>query len=60
MRIVVKCLNRLRNKYRALNNNDSAGKKMLGWLDFEGTCKEWVNTIFKIVFESMFVEVAQA
>ena len=33
---------------------------MLSSLDFEKTCIKWVNAGFKIKFESIFVEVAEA
>ena len=47
-----------KNEIPSVNNNGSAGKKMLG--DSTWTCTKWVNTVFKIMFKSMIAEVIQA
>ena len=33
---------------------------MLSLLDFDRSCTRWLTTIFKIMFESMFIKVAEA
>ena len=35
-------------------------KKMLRWLDFERICTKWINADFRIMFEQIFIRVAQA
>ena len=37
-----------------------AHKHMLSLLDFDRSCTRWLTTIFKIMFESMFIKVAEA
>ena len=31
-------------------------EKMFSWIDFKRTCTKWVNTVFKIMFKSMFIK----
>lgn len=35
-------------------------KKMLSWFDFERICTKWINAAFRIMFEQIFIRVAQA